>query len=74
MSFGQLVWELIPAHRSIIRRVEQIKKKIVNAEAAANFNQICLHEDLLPIYTNIYIYITTEPGGITRVLVLHKKQ
>jgi hypothetical protein len=29
-------------------------KKIINAEAAVVFNQICLEEDILPKYTDIY--------------------
>ena len=57
MSLGQLLWELPPAYRNIARKVEQISKKVVNAEAAVDFNHICLREDLLPSYTNIYIYI-----------------
>ena len=53
MSLGQLLWDLSPTHRSIARRVEQLSKKVVNAEAAVNFNYTCLQEDLLPSYTNI---------------------
>ena len=53
MSFGELIWNLSPPHRATVRRLEQISKKIVNTEAAVNFNHVCLQEDLLPIYTNI---------------------
>jgi hypothetical protein len=34
--------------------MESLSKKIMNAEAAISFNKICLSEDILPSYTNIY--------------------
>ena len=55
MSLGELLWDLSPDHRSRVRRLEQISKKVVNAEAAVDFNHVCLQENLLP--SNIKKYI-----------------
>ena len=55
--FGHIIQELHHEAKSIIRQVERTSKKIVNAETAVKFNQICLKEELLPKYTHIYIYI-----------------
>ena len=57
MSLGHLLWELTPTHRSIVRNLEQLSRKVVNAEAAVDFNYTCLQEDLLPSYTDIYMYV-----------------
>jgi hypothetical protein len=40
-NFGQLIFELPPTIRRIVRRVESVSKKIINAEATISFNNIC---------------------------------
>ena len=40
------------------RCIKNLKKKLVTLKLHLRFNEICLKENLLPIYTNlIYIYI-----------------
>jgi hypothetical protein len=39
-NFGQLIFELPATIRRIVRRIESLSKKIINAEAALSFNNI----------------------------------
>ena len=39
------------------RNIEDQEKKLANARVAIVFNKTCLNENLLPTFTNIYIYI-----------------
>ena len=48
---------IIQKSRRLLRNIENIEKKLINCQLAAVFNETCLNEDILPIYTNIYIYI-----------------
>ena len=41
----------------LIRNIENIEKKLINCQLGVVFNKTCLNEYILPIYTNIYIYI-----------------
>ena len=43
--------------KKLIRKIENLENKLVNARVAIVFNKICLNENLLPTFTNIYIYI-----------------
>jgi hypothetical protein len=56
VNFGQVIFQLPSTIRRIVRRIESLSKKIINAEAVISFNKICLSEDILPNYTNIYIW------------------
>ena len=56
-EIGDLVFAHPPEERSIVRNIENIRKKINNCENAVVFNSVCIKENLLPKYTNIYIYI-----------------
>ena len=56
-SFGQLLFSLTSDQRSTIRRLENESKKLNNAKHAVVFNELCIRENLLPKYCNIYIYI-----------------
>ena len=58
-SFGNAVFPLSPTDRKLVRKIENLKKKIVNAEHAVLFNRICIQENLLPKFTNICICIYT---------------
>jgi hypothetical protein len=53
-------FKLRPTIRRIVRKIESLLKKIINAEAAISFNKIRLLEDILPNYTNINICIDLE--------------
>ena len=57
MSFGDLIFQLDLQQRKCIRNVEKISKKLISDQFAVIFNDICIQENLLPKYTNIYIYI-----------------
>ena len=56
-NFGVLLNQMNPDHKSLVRNIERIDKKIVNASNGVKFLQTCINEDLLPKFTDIYIYI-----------------
>ena len=43
--------------KQLFRKIETKSKQLVTNNLHQEFNNICLNENLLPIYTNIYIYI-----------------
>jgi hypothetical protein len=53
VNFGQVIFQLSPTIKRIVRKIESLSKKIINAGAAISFNKICLSDDILPNYTNI---------------------
>ena len=61
MNFGELLYHQPENIKKILRKLENLEKKLVNARVAIVFNKTCLNETLLPIFTNIdiiiYIYI-----------------
>ena len=59
MDFGRLLFQVPQEHRKSVRKIENISKKLINANFAVIFNDICIRENLLPTFTNIYIYIYT---------------
>ena len=61
MKIGQLIFDL-PDEKKKIRRIEKINKKITFVKSSLVFNRTCIKENLLPKYTNIYIYIPILPG------------
>ena len=42
--------------KTIIRRLEKLRKKEINARFAIVFNQQCLDNNLLPAYTNVRLH------------------
>ena len=56
-SFGVLLNSLNPENKSRVRHLERLDRKIVNCSYAVKFNKTCINENLLPKYTDIYIYI-----------------
>ena len=44
--------------RKHIRNIENTEKKFIKCQLAILFNNTCLNENILPTYTNIYIYIS----------------
>ena len=55
MNLGEIIFILPPqiVDRSVVRRMESVWRKIINADAAVSFNKICLEEGVLK-YTDIY--------------------
>jgi hypothetical protein len=49
MSFGNLLFDLPPSARNLVRLIEKMNKKIINKKLALVFNQTCIKY--------IYIYI-----------------
>ena len=43
--------------KQLFRKIETKSKQLITNNLHQEFNKICLNENLLPIYTNIYIYI-----------------
>ena len=52
-----LTFDLFSFNKETRRLIRNIGKKIVNCQLTALFNEKCLNKDILPIHTNIYIYI-----------------
>ena len=53
MTFGILLYSLQTEERSSIRKIEKISKKLISAQFAVIFNNVCLQENLLPKYMDI---------------------
>ena len=54
MLYTELLFSLPNNILSSIRKLENIKKKLVKAEWSQHFNNVCLQENLMPNYTRIY--------------------
>ena len=57
MDFGELLYLQPEIIKKQLRKIESIENKLANGEVAIVFNKTCLNENLLPTFTNIYIYI-----------------
>ena len=57
MTISELILTLPPDTKSLIRSMEKTTRKIINTQLSLVFNKTCIQENLLPAYTNIYIYI-----------------
>ena len=57
MTFSELILTLPPDTKSLIRSIEKTNRKIINIQLSLVFNKICIQENLLPAYSNIYICI-----------------
>ena len=57
MNSGEIIFILPSQIRSVLRRMESVLRKIINAEAALSLDKICLEEGILLKYTSIYIHI-----------------
>ena len=56
-NYGDLLHLVDEELRRLYRRYESISKKLIKCKWSKTFNGICLKENILPTYTNIYIYI-----------------
>jgi hypothetical protein len=52
-NFGQLIFELPPTIRRILRRVESLSKKIINTVAAISFNKIYIFQQIRSYSSNL---------------------
>ena len=58
MPLGELLFNLTDDLKINVRKIEKLNRKLSKAQNAVIFNGHCLNEDILPRYTNIYIYVT----------------
>ena len=56
-NFGELLFLCNPDSKSLARILEKVLRKKVHSKYGVLFNETCIKESLLPIYTVIYIYI-----------------
>ena len=57
LNFGNLLHLLQDEERKVVRNIESLEKKLINNKFAVIFNEMCIKENLLPTYSEIYIYI-----------------
>ena len=57
MNFGNFLYIQPDNIKKQVRNIENLVKKLAKARVAIVFNKTCLNENLLPTFTNIYIYI-----------------
>ena len=55
-NFANFLFLFNQETRRLIRNIENIEKKLINCQLAVVFNETCLNEDILSIYTSINIY------------------
>ena len=58
--------------RKLFRDIEKKSIKLIETKSHRAFNECCLNNNLLPNYTNIYIYIYT-PNSSTHVYSISKQ-
>ena len=56
-NYGQYLNQFPPNTIKVIREFERIQKRICRHKMSIMFNEICINEEMLPIYIYIYIYI-----------------
>ena len=52
MNFGELIYQQPEDIKKLIRKIENLERKLANARVAILFNKTCLN-----IYMYIYIYV-----------------
>ena len=57
VSLGSLLYNLPVEQRKSVRELEKVSTKVIKSKCSLLFNSTCLKEDILPSYSNIYIYI-----------------
>ena len=57
VNIGTILNEFSNDGKKLIRSIESLEKRRLNHAYAVIFNEKCIKEKLLPIFTNIYIYI-----------------
>ena len=64
LSFGILLSQLTPQAKALTRKLEREEKKLVNCTSGVSFLKTCINENLLPKFTDIYIYIYIIYAGL----------
>ena len=59
--------------KQLFRKIETKSKQLITNNLHQEFNNICLNVNLLPIYTNIYIYIFVYILYIMCVYIIYVK-
>ena len=70
-NYGQYINQFPQNTIKVIREFERIQKKICRHKMSIMFNEICINEEMLPIYIYIYIYIERERERERDVCVLN---
>ena len=55
-NYGQYLNQFPPNTIKVIREFERIQKRICRHKMSIMFNEICINEEMLPIYIYIYMY------------------
>ena len=55
-NLGSLIHNLAPEVRKNVRDLEKVSIKLCKTKCSKLFNSTCLKENILPKFTNIYIY------------------
>lgn len=69
-NIGTILNSFCNADKKLIRRIESLEKKGINHFYAVIFNEKCTKENLLPTFTNIYIYIHCSLNTIAALLLI----
>ena len=56
-NYEQYLNQFPPNTIKVIQEFERIQKKICRHKISIMFNEICINEEMLPIYIYLYIYI-----------------
>ena len=71
-NFANFLFIFNQETRKLIRNIENIEKKLLNCQLAVVFNETCLNDDILSIYTNIN---THDPAARNeRFTIEYRKQ
>ena len=71
MNIGELIYDLQPDVKNLIRKIEKLEKKLIHAKLDLVFNTVCLNENILPIYTNIR---THDPAARNEAFTLEYRK
>ena len=56
MSYGRLLNQAPPTLRKLFRDKEHLNQKIINRKWSAIFNKKCLLENIVPNFSNIFMF------------------
>ena len=59
MNLGELIYNLDYNNKKLIRKIENLNKKLNNINNSIVFNELCIKEELLPKFTNIRLNDST---------------
>ena len=68
MIFDKLIYPQPENIKKLIRKIENLEKKLANARSAILFNKTCLNENILSKFTNIYIYTVNLLIGLPWII------